>query len=120
MRLVALSDLPLQLAYPASRLGEAADFRLYLMRQVGKLAQYTANRLRRRRRGKQMAFAWAWMGGANPVRAKTHHPRPTERRTESVELTLVQITQLEPVSLREAKRVSRSRLVGIQPSAPND
>jgi hypothetical protein len=49
-----------------------------------------------------------------------HHSRLTQRRAEGVELTLPHIAQLEPVGFGQAKRVSRPRLVGIEPGAPDD
>jgi len=50
------------------------------------------------------------MGGADPVGTKTYNPRPTKRRTESVELTLVQITELEPVMQYKLNAKGRASL----------
>src|SRR5713226_1269147 len=119
-RTLVVYDLALQLDDPAARLIEASDFLFYLMRQVTKLGQHSANRPRWRRRREKMTLAGARMRGPDFIRAEAHNPRLTQRRSEGVKLTLTHVTQLEPICLGKAKRVPCPHLVGIEPRASDD
>src|SRR5712692_2173889 len=119
-RALVVFDLALQFGDSPARLIEASDFLFYLMRQVTKLGQHSANRPRWRRRREKMTLAGAWMRAPNFVRAEAHNSRLTQRRTEGVKLTLPHIAQLEPIGLGKAKRVPCPHLVGIEPRAPDD
>src|SRR6266851_1183474 len=119
-RTLVVYDLALQLDDPAARLIQASDFVLCLLWQVSKLAQYTANSARRRRRREQMTLPGARMRGANLVRAKPYHSELTQRRAEGVELPLPHIAQLEPIGFGQSQRVPRPHLIGIEPRAPDD
>lgn len=78
-RSLKVFDLPLQLGDPPARLSEPANFVFRFLWQVCKLAQYSANGARRRRRRKQMTLAGARVRGANLVRAESYHPGLTQR-----------------------------------------
>src|SRR5712692_763118 len=120
IRSLRVFDLALQFGDSPARLIEASDFLFYLMRQVTKLGQHSANRPRWRRRREKMPLAGAWMRAPNFVRAEAHNSRLTQRRSEGVKLTLPHVTQLEPIGLGQAKRVPGPHLVGIEPRAPDD
>jgi hypothetical protein len=65
IRAVNAFDLAFQLSEPPSRLVEASDFVLCLLRQVRELAQYTTNRTRWCRRRKKMTLPRARVRGAD-------------------------------------------------------
>src|SRR6266852_5532120 len=119
-RALLVFDLALQFGNSPARLIEASDFLFYLMRQVTKLGQHSANRPRWRRRREKMTLTGARMRRPDFIRAEAHNSRLTQRRSEGVKLTLPHVTQLEPICLRKAKRVPCPHLVGIEPRAPDD
>jgi hypothetical protein len=53
------------------------------------------------------------MRGADLIGAEMHDSRLTQRRAESVKLTLAKVTQLEPVGLGKTKCLPCPHLISI-------